>query len=214
MDSYPEFERRAVAARLYRHYGSSRRRFLRAKRRAGRIAMDISPLAYAGSSLHQVAFVVRDLEAAQSFFNKAMGVPRFYVFDNFSDQVTDKRLRRRPVEQKVRISIAYSGDTQIELIQHVSGETCYKEFLDRRGEGLHHLGFFLYGRDKYDHTLEALGRAGYEQLMSGKLGESEYTYFDTEAAIGSIMEIVYLSPDGRSLMERIKSGNFQPVSAA
>lgn len=176
--------------------------------------MDISPLAYAGSSLHQVAFVVRDLEAAQSFFNKAMGVPRFYVFDNFSDQVTDKRLRRRPVEQKVRISIAYSGDTQIELIQHVSGETCYKEFLDRRGEGLHHLGFFLYGRDKYDHTLEALGRAGYEQLMSGKLGESEYTYFDTEAAIGSIMEIVYLSPDGRSLMERIKSGNFQPVSAA
>ena len=214
MDSYPEFERRAVAARLYRHYGSSRRRFPRAKRRAGRIAMDISPLAYAGSSLHQVAFVVRDLEAAQSFFNKAMGVPRFYVFENFSDQVTDKRLRRRPVEQKVRLSIAYSGDTQIELIQHVSGETCYKEFLDRRGEGLHHLGFFLYGRDKYDHTLEALGRAGYEQLMSGKLGESEYTYFDTEAAIGSIMEIVYLSPEGRSLMERIKSGNFQPVSAA
>ncbi len=170
--------------------------------------MDVSPLAYVGSSLHQVAFVVRDLEAAQNFFNKAMGVARFYLFDNFSEQVTDKRLRGRPVEQKVRLSIAYSADTQIELIQHISGETCYKEFLDRRGEGLHHLGFFLYERAKYDRALQALGGSGYEQLMSGKLGESEYTYFDTEAAIGSVMEIVYLSAEGRALMDRIRRGDF------
>ena len=39
--------------------------------------MDLSPLAYVGSSLHQVAFVVRNLEAAQNFFNETMGVPRF-----------------------------------------------------------------------------------------------------------------------------------------
>ena len=44
--------------------------------------------------------------------------------------------------------------------------------------------------------------------MIGKLGESEYTYFDTEAAIGSIMEIVYMSPEGWALMQRIKRGDF------
>lgn len=170
--------------------------------------MEMSPMALVGSSLHQVAFVVRDLEAAQKFFNQSMGVQRFHVYDDFSDQVTDKRLRGRPVEQKVRLSIAYSGDTQIELIQHISGETCYKEFLERRGEGLHHLGFFLNDRGKYEGALEAMGRAGYPQLMSGKMGDSSYCYFDTEAAIGSIMELVYLSPDGRAMMERIKRGEF------
>ena len=44
--------------------------------------------------------------------------------------------------------------------------------------------------------------------MIGKLGESEYTYFDTEAAIGSIMEIVYMSREGWALMQRIKRGDF------
>ena len=170
--------------------------------------MDISPLAALGASLHQVAFVVRDLEAAQKFFNQSMGVSRFHVYDNFSDQVTDKRLRGRPVEQKVRLSIAYSGETQIELIQHLSGETCYKEFLDRKGEGLHHLGFFLNDRGKYEGALEAMGRAGYQQLMSGKMGDSSYCYFDTESAIGSITEVVYLSAEGRAMMERIKRGDF------
>lgn len=170
--------------------------------------MEMSPLAVVGTSLHQVAFVVRDLEAAQKFFNQSMGVQRFHVYDDFSDQVTDKRLRGRPVEQKVRLSIAYSGETQIELIQHISGETCYKEFLDRRGEGLHHLGFFLNDRSKYEGALDAMGRGGYQQLMSGKMGDSSYCYFDTEAAIGSIMELVYLSPDGRAMMERIKRGDF------
>lgn len=170
--------------------------------------MEMSPMALVGTSLHQVAFVVRDLEAAQKFFNQSMGVQRFHVYDDFSDQVTDKRLRGRPVEQKVRLSIAYSGNTQIELIQHISGETCYKEFLERRGEGLHHLGFFLNDRAKYEGALDAMGRAGYQQLMSGKMGESAYCYFDTESAIGSIMELVYLSAEGRAMMDRIKRGEF------
>ncbi len=44
--------------------------------------------------------------------------------------------------------------------------------------------------------------------MSGRLGDARYTYFDTEAAIGSIMEIVYLGPEAKALMARIKRGEF------
>ena len=54
--------------------------------------MDISPLAYVGSSLHQVAFVVRNLEAAQNFFNETMGVPR--VLGRHADRTHRTYLRR------------------------------------------------------------------------------------------------------------------------
>ncbi len=167
-----------------------------------------SPMSFVGGGLQQVAFVVKDLAAAQEFFNRTMGVPRFYVIEDFGRKATATTFRGRPVEHNFKLALAYSGDTQIELIQHLAGETCYKEFLERRGEGLHHLGFFLDDPGRYQGALDALGAAGYAVLMSGQFGKTRYTYFDTEAAIGSIMEIVYLDADAKTLMARIKRGDF------
>jgi len=167
-----------------------------------------SPLQYLGHGLQQVAFVVKDLTAGMDFFNRTMGVARFYVIEDFGLHARDKTFRGRPAEQNFKLALAYSGDTQIELIQHLSGETCYKEHLERRGEGLHHLGFFLYDPQEYQGALDSLGAAGYASLMSGRFGTTRYTYFDTEAAIGSIMEIVYLDSGGRDFMAKIKNGDF------
>jgi methylmalonyl-CoA/ethylmalonyl-CoA epimerase len=167
-----------------------------------------SPLQYLGGSLQQVAFVVKDLTAGMEFFSRTMGVARFYVIEDFGLKARDKTFRGRPAEQNFKLALAYSGDTQIELIQHLSGDTCYKEHLERRGEGLHHLGFFLYDPQEYQSALDSLGAGGYSPLMSGRFGTTRYTYFDTEAAIGSIMEIVYLDSGGRDFLAKIKSGDF------
>jgi catechol 2,3-dioxygenase-like lactoylglutathione lyase family enzyme len=168
----------------------------------------LSPMSLVGGSLEQVAFVVKDLAAAQEFFNRTMGVQRFYVIEDFGRRGTATIYRGRPVKCNFKLALAYSGDTQIELIQHLEGETCYKEFLERRGEGLHHLGFFLDDPGRYQEALDALGKAGYAVLMSGQFGPTRFTYFDTEAAIGSIMEIVCLDARGKALMARIKRGEF------
>jgi methylmalonyl-CoA/ethylmalonyl-CoA epimerase len=166
------------------------------------------PMSYVVGALQQVAFVVKDLAAGLEFFNKTMGIPRFYVIDDFGEKAVEKTFRGRSADHNFRLALAYSGDTQIELIQHLSGETCYKEFLERRGEGLHHLGFFLDDAGGYQAALDAFAQAGYPVLMSGRFGNTRYTYFDTELAIGSIMEIVYLDSAGKALMARIKSGDF------
>jgi hypothetical protein len=129
-----------------------------------------SPLQYLGGSLQQVAFVVKDLTAGMEFFSRTMGVARFYVIDDFGLKARDKTYRGRPAEQNFKLALAYSGDTQIELIQHLSGDTCYKEHLERRGEGLHHLGFFLYDPQEYQGALDSLGAGGYSPLMSGRFG--------------------------------------------
>ncbi len=166
------------------------------------------PMSYVGGALQQVAFVVKNLAAGLKFFNETMGVPRFYVIDDFGNKATEKTFRGRPADHNFKLALAYSGDTQIELIQHLSGETCYKEFLERRGEGLHHLGFFLDDADRYQAALAAFAGAGYPILMSGRFGNTRYTYFDTELAIGSIMEIVYLDTATKALMAQIKRGDF------
>jgi methylmalonyl-CoA/ethylmalonyl-CoA epimerase len=171
-----------------------------------RTAMEISlPLSLLGRSLEQVAFVVKSLEAGERFFNERMGVPRFYEIKDFGKRATEKIFRGKPANHEFKIAIAYSGNTQIELIEHVVGETTYKEFLERRGEGMHHLGFFLEDRQNHDKVLSEFA-ANHAVLQSGRFGETLYTYFDTESAIGAVMEIVYLDPTAKELMARVKRG--------
>lgn len=170
--------------------------------------MESSPLSLVGRSLEQVAFVVRDLEVAQRFFGQSMGISRFYVIDHFGSHATDTTFRGVPAKHDFSISLAYSGNTQIELIQHLSGDTCYKEFLERRGEGMHHLGFFMDDREHYEKVLREFGNNSFSVLQSGRFGDALYTYYDTEGAIGAVMEMVYIDPRSRELMARIKRGDF------
>jgi len=61
------------------------------------------------------------------------------------------------------------------------------EHLTRKGEGLHHIQSRV---ENLEETIAAFGTAGVATLMSGKFGEGEFYYLDTEPALGVIYEIV------------------------
>jgi long-chain acyl-CoA synthetase len=166
-----------------------------------------NPLEILARGLQQIAFVVKNLNSAQTFFGERMGVSRFFVIEDFGDRATEKTFRGRPTKHRFKIALGYSGNMQIELIEHVSGNTTYKEFLDRRGEGMHHLGYFIEDRAQYEDLYKEFATR-HAIVQSGRFGETLYTYFDTEAAIGAIMELVYLDPEAKALMDRVKRGEF------
>jgi hypothetical protein len=72
---------------------------------------------------------------------------------------------------------------------------------------MHHLGYFIEDRAQYDELYKEFA-ARHAIVQSGRFGETLYTYFDTEAAIGAIMELVYLDPEAKALMDRVKRGEF------
>lgn len=56
-----------------------------------------------------------------------------------------------------------------------------------------------------------MAQNGYPIIQSGRVGNNpgvRFALFDTEAAIGSIMEILVLDKDMRNLFDRIKRGDF------
>jgi len=73
---------------------------------------------------------------------------------------------------------------------------------------MQHLGFFLDDREQHQGVLAEFRKNGFSVLQSGRFGDALYTYFDTESAIGAVMEIVYLDPRSKELMGRIKRGEF------
>ena len=84
----------------------------------------------------QVAMIVRDLEAAMkrhwgTLQDRAMGC--LSIRDRQGQNYT---YRGKPATHTCLIAFVWSGDTQLELIQPLTGYSIYDEHLERRGEGL------------------------------------------------------------------------------
>ena len=142
-------------------------------------------------SIDQVAVVVRDLDAAMANYLKlGIGPWDVYTYGPHRLPVMTYRGRDRPHVHK--IALAFVGPTMYELIQSIEGPNVYEDFLEQHGEGLHHLGYSV---TDIDAEIERMASLGYPLLQSGRGfgvdGDGAYAYFDTESAIGCIVEAVW-----------------------
>ena len=89
-----------------------------------------------------IGIAVHDLEASMSFFQRVFGVPQGEI--------------KELADQGVIATLLPLGQTRLELLQPLSPENAVGRFLERRGEGLHHLAFHV------DHVADKL------QVLSGQ----------------------------------------------
>lgn len=147
-------------------------------------------LAGIGHSIGQIALVVRDLDAALAHWTRVgIGPWRIYTFGPHLLQRMTFRGREQPYA--MRLALAAVGSLNYELIQPVQGPNTYEEFLTTRGEGLHHLGYYV---DDIDAAIAAMAAQGYPLLQSGHGlgldGDGAYAYFDTERDFGCVLEAI------------------------
>ena len=155
----------------------------------------------------QVAWVVRDLVAAEKFFTDTIGIRRFMHMDNLAAKDTEGTYLGKPADWVCNLHIAYAGDTQIELIQPVSGASMYQEALDRHGDCVQHVAYWLDDSD-YDAAAAHLESSGYRQIQSFRLPVLRVGYYDTRKVIGVVTEIVGSTEAGHELRRNVKAGNF------
>ena len=77
--------------------------------------------------VHHVGIVVRDMEQALRFYRDTLGL-RIHKHEPIVEQGVDAALLRL-------------GDSEIELLQPTQPETGIARYLERKGEGLHHICF-------------------------------------------------------------------------
>ena len=167
---------------------------------------DAHPLALVRGNFAQVAYVVEDFEPAAEFFRNSLGIERFYIWERITENQTEKIYRGKPGEFEFSAAYAYSGEMQLELCKHISGENVYKDWLANRGIGLHHTGYLLGDGDEYDRAFRHLCGQGFEVAMAGRFGECRWSYFDTVSLVGSYTEIYWLPPEMAEVFEKMKRG--------
>ena len=91
--------------------------------------------------IQQIAWLTRDLEKSMQAWIDMLRIGPWRVFRFTDETVKNLRIGGKPVDEpfEFRIAITHVGDMEIELIEPVRGPMIYQEYIDRRGEGLHHI---------------------------------------------------------------------------
>ena len=94
-------------------------------------------------AIDHVGIAVEDLDAAASLYQDRLGMREQH--------------RETVEEQGVHALLLEIGDSHVELIAPISGDTAVARFLEKYGPGMHHVA---YRTDDIDAALERLRAAG------------------------------------------------------
>jgi catechol 2,3-dioxygenase-like lactoylglutathione lyase family enzyme len=101
-----------------------------------------SGITQVGSRFAQVAWVVPDIRAAETFFRETLGVSAFAKMENLSARELEGTYRGQPADFTFHLHIAYSNGALLELIQPVSGHSPFQEFLtEHPAGGVQHVAY-------------------------------------------------------------------------
>jgi methylmalonyl-CoA/ethylmalonyl-CoA epimerase len=142
----------------------------------------------------QVGCVVRDLSETIENYEKTIGIGPFATFD-FRPEKSFNKGRNPEVDLKIGVA-QLTPELSLELIEIVSGEPYHKDFLEKHGEGVQHLGFMT---DEYDEVLKRAEKLGIEILMWAEtdvpgMGHVRAAYLDTYDLIGVLVEVIEMKP--------------------
>ena len=135
--------------------------------------------------VYQLGYVVRDIEKACRYYESVFGTGPFS--DVIDVNMDGALLRGKPVETTIKVAFVQSGDVQIELIEPVVGKNLYTEFLETRGEGIHHLAYKV---DDIEAIKAVFTEKVGEPIFSRDMGIMEFAYFDTSEVGGLMIEFL------------------------
>jgi catechol 2,3-dioxygenase-like lactoylglutathione lyase family enzyme len=160
-------------------------------------------LPFLKNGVAQVGFIVKDLDAAVENWVKLFGVGPWHFYTYGKPLVRKMSYHGKPVEHRMRLALANIGPLRIELIQPLEGDTVYADFVREHGYGMHHFGLLT---DDMEASLAQARAAGLAMIMDGagfgKDGDGHYAYLDTEAALGTTIELIE-RPKGRMPPEKV-----------
>jgi catechol 2,3-dioxygenase-like lactoylglutathione lyase family enzyme len=143
------------------------------------------------NTITQVARVVRDIEKTKKKFAAFLGQDLPATIDGGKYEVTGTLVYGKPAPEANCLMAFFNIGlaVQLELIQPNGVESCWQDFLDQHGEGLHHIAF---GIKNMDEKIKACEDFGLRCVQRGKYGSGngEYAYLDGQKDLKCFIELL------------------------
>jgi len=145
-----------------------------------------SPAKVKVTRINQVCLMVKDIQKTMENYWNILGIGPWDLYDMHAPMTSELTYHGKPGQFKMKVALAMVGPTQLELIEPVSGESMYSDFLAEHGEGLQHLQFVA---DNADEITQIMTKQGFPSLMGGHVGDGIFDFYDTAYALKTIWEI-------------------------
>ena len=135
----------------------------------------------------QVAIIVRDIDKARVAWADMLGVkaPEVSIAEGHFSRPT--KYKGEPSDAKAKLAFIEMDNIQIELIQPLGGKSTWQEFLDKKGEGLHHIAFMVKNISGVEKQFEA---EGMPTVQIGGWDGGAYSYVDASDKLGCVLELL------------------------
>ncbi len=141
----------------------------------------------------EIAIVTRDHRRVMEGLWR-LGIGPWQVHTFSPENTADQTYRGEPSPFVLKVCFAQAGDMVWELMEPVSGQTIFAEFLERHGEGIHHMAFDCNGI-AFEQRIAEFARRGFPLVQSGSwLGRNHFAFFETERATTACFE-TYTFPE-------------------
>jgi len=133
--------------------------------------------------ISQVALVVNDLEKSMREYTETMGWGPWNIYEYKPPRIHDILVRGKPQEFTWIGAETPVGSTYVELLQPLEGPSIFRQFIDQRGEGLHHIGYWAKTMDEADKIRDMFQARGTPLLMSAWIDRVFFYYLDSRPMI-------------------------------
>lgn len=151
------------------------------------IKENINESIIADKKVTQVAVIVKDIDKARDAWAQILGVkaPEVSVAESHFSRPT--LYMGNPSDAKAKLAFFAMDNLQIELIQPLGGKSTWQEFLDKNGEGIHHMAFQVKNIDGIEKEFALLNMP---TVQRGGWDGGAYSYIDSSKEIGCILELL------------------------
>ena len=135
----------------------------------------------------QIAIVVEDIEKAAKTWAELFGIPVPKISETHPSHDVQLTYRGKPAYYGRKMAVIRCNGFVIELLQPDESDSTFREFLNKHGSGVHHLGFEVgVRRDAIVGELEGMG---YAMRTVGYYPGSSWTIVDSEDDLGVNLNI-------------------------
>ncbi|AEF81495.1 glyoxalase family protein [Leadbettera azotonutricia ZAS-9] len=138
----------------------------------------------------QIAIIVKDIEKAAKVWADILHVPVPEIRIDKPSENPDLTYRGKKAFYGLKLAVIMSKERgiMIELHEPLEGESTFKEFQNKHGNGVHHLGFVV-GPDRRDAVVGEFEEMGYPIRTLGYYPGGSWTIIDAEDDLGVNLNI-------------------------
>jgi len=158
----------------------------------------------AGLELAQIGWVVPDIHAAVKFLASALGIAGFPKPAHICARDLAMTYYGKAVDGEWLTTQTYNGGIFIELVQPVSGQSMFHDYLARYpAGGTQHIAFRLPVSD-FERVTSDLREQGYAVISEVDHPIARMAFFDTYQTLGVATEIMGITSEGWIAIEQMQ----------